>query len=791
MKPNALIPSMFHRRLALLTTLGAAALCVLTAQLYRLTVVEGANLRLNAERVLVDQQLLPTRRGTIYDRNGLELAVDDRCFDFLVDYRLITGAWVEQQAGSEARRRYRDEWDTLSLAEREQRREACRPSYENQLEAFWQQLAHHAGLPREELERRKQAIIDRVERMAQSIWKRWQKEREEEFQVSVSIEDVAEPIRQQLMPHALLTDIDISQEADFRRLAAAAPRLSKSVPGVLLQAAGRRMNPWNDVDVELPRDSLPSPLRQDSPVIIHLGNATSPIVGYVREQVYAEELAARPLIDPQTGRITDRGGYTADDEIGSSGIERLYETHLRGTRGIMIEHFDTGEIERETPFPGQDVRVSLDARLQARVLAILSPQFGLTVVQPWHGTENQLPIGTPLDAAAVVIDVETSEVLAMVSALNQYPAEKVDPESQEDLSKSLNPSWVNLACQKPVAPGSIVKPLMLAAAITESCWATDQVVACTGHFFSGEPNRYRCWIYRDSFGFATHGPLGPVEAIGRSCNMYFYTVGQALGARRQCDWYVRWGVTRSFSSLGPATVAGLIGDPLDRDGDPCAVSLSEVLNRAIGQGQIGWTPLHAASAYAALARGGLYLEPLLVLSPDAPARPEQPAGDTRAAELLPPVLNLNLNQQAVGIALEGLDQVVNNDQYGGARQIDVDPDPDVRTFEPIFNAGNVKIWGKTGTAQQTWPTTLIQYDPVTSTPLLDANGQPRTIRREEAIGAHSWFVGLVGGATPGSGHEQPQYAIAVLVEWGGSGSRCAAPIANQIVHALSDEGYLP
>ncbi|NOG54876.1 MAG: hypothetical protein HND57_11210, partial [Planctomycetes bacterium] len=726
MKPNALIPSMFHRRLALLTTLCAVVMCVLVAQLYHLTVAEGARLRANAERVLVDRQLLPTRRGSVYDRNGLELAVDNRCFDFLVDYRLITGAWVAQQAGSEARRRYRDVWDTLSRSEREDRREECRPPYEQQLEAFWQQLAYVSAISRDEMEDRKQEIVDRVERMAQYLWERWKEEREAELQVSLTLDDVAQPIREQRIPHAILSGIEIARETDFRRLAATAPRISSSLPGATIQAGGRRVNPWNDVDVEMPRDSLPSPLRSESPIYVHLQDTTSPIVGSVRDQVYADELKARPLIDPVTGTIVDRGGYTVDDEIGSTGIEQQYEHHLRGVRGVMIEHFDTGDIERQPPSPGADVTLSLDVRLQARVQAILSPQYGLTVVQPWHGTENQLPIGTPLDAAAVVIDVASSHVLALVSGMNEFPADTLDPEVDSALARTLDPSWVNLACQKPVAPGSIVKPLMLASAITEGRWAADQVVECNGHYFPADPEHYRCWIYRDWFGFATHGPLGPVEAVGRSCNMYFYTVGHALGAQRQRDWYLKWGLGRAFSHLGPATVPGMIGDPAE-------ANIGEVLRRGIGQGLIGWTPLHAAAAYAALGRGGLYLEPILVLDPDAPAPFDENATPSRDDE--PTAENLGLNQHAVSLALDGLDQVVNNQQYGGARQIDMDPDPDVRQYEPIFNAEQVKVWGKTGTAQQNWPTVLVEYNPVTHEPILDAHGRPRTIERASGIGA--------------------------------------------------------
>tara|TARA_B100001121_G_C18646557_1_gene601964 strand:+ start:60 stop:488 length:429 start_codon:yes stop_codon:yes gene_type:complete len=95
-------------------------------------------------------------------------------------------------------------------------------------------------------------------------------------------------------------------------------------------------------------------------------------------------------------------------------------------------------------------------------------------------------------------------------------------------------------------------------------------------------------------------------------------------------------------------------------------------------------------------------------------------------------------------------------------------------YEPIFNVPGVVVMGKTGTAQAPpWAR--------------DVDGDGTIAQRERTTGLeHAWFVGLVGNARDG----KPRYAIAVLIEYGGSGGRVAGPVANQIIEALQSEGYL-
>ncbi|MHC4993274.1 MAG: penicillin-binding transpeptidase domain-containing protein, partial [Planctomycetota bacterium] len=189
---------------------------------------------------------------------------------------------------------------------------------------------------------------------------------------------------------------------------------------------------------------------------------------------------------------------------------------------------------------------------------------------------------------------------------------------------------------------------------------------------------------------------------------------------------------------------------------------SNTIFLGIGQGDaILWTPLQAANAYAILARRGR-VEPPSLLG-DRSLRPDPSSAD--APPIGEPV------QQTI---LSGLRQSVSE---GGTGYHIVYED---QSEDLIFSAPGVTVWGKTGTAQA--PAILI-----------DADGDGEITDEEKKSHAyvdvdHAWFVGLVG---PTGERADPRYAIAVIVEYGGSGGRVAGPIADQIIRLLQQRDYLP
>jgi cell division protein FtsI/penicillin-binding protein 2 len=213
------------------------------------------------------------------------------------------------------------------------------------------------------------------------------------------------------------------------------------------------------------------------------------------------------------------------------------------------------------------VKLTIDINLQARVQAAMSPEVGLAVAQPWHrktGTEANptMPDGTPLNGAAVVLDVDTGEILAMVSTPS-FSKKQLRERPEEIFGDEVNTPFVDRAIGKSYTPGSIVKPLMLTMAAKDGLFGIGETIECTGHLYPKQPKLARCWIYKQTDGVMTHQsqlghPLSGQEAIEVSCNIFFFTLGQRLGVSGIVDAYRTYGLTEKFGlGVGPEFAGGV------------------------------------------------------------------------------------------------------------------------------------------------------------------------------------------------------------------------------------------
>ncbi|HED54027.1 MAG TPA: hypothetical protein ENJ00_07475 [Phycisphaerales bacterium] len=783
-------------------------LVVLAGQTTRLTVVKGDQLLEDAQRRLVRLRWAPTVRGRILDRKGRVLAHDRPSFDVAVDFRVITGEWIERESASRARREHRDEWSKLSRAQRERLIERYKPMYRRAVDRMWDRLAQETGRSRAEIDAQRLSIREQVEAMARRV-RRTRAMRElrnlarnhgisdeelAERAAELDRPDLNEPDRllrmvlaeeitveadrriskasnirivEETTPRVIVPEVDDETGFRLRRLAEQRDPEHDFIPlmpGLVVQDSGERDYPFETVDVEINLSNLPAPIAGEGSRVIQARGVASHILGDVRRRVYKEdinrrdeaiagspELAGRSLVQTPDGPV-DRGRYFPGDMVGRTGLERTMEDVLRGLRGLRIERVDRDAAVNQPSTFGSDVTLTLDIMLQARVQALLDPSLGLARVEPWHhNTEREdpddpsspllMPVGTPLDAAAVVIDVDTGEILALVSTptVSRTGSELPANRQERRLYLQTHRPWVNRAVSQPLPPGSIVKPLVLCDANARGVLGTDERIECTGHLYPNQPNRLRCWIYKqfgithtDQFGHALSG----AEAIKASCNIFFYTLGQRLGPAGMVDLYRSFGVGEDPGLPLDDVLTGWLG----RGNDPSTITTDEAILMGIGQGPVAWTPVHAAASYATLARGGVRLKPTLLA--DAP---------------MPEPIGLGFDPAIVDEALEGLSEVV-NDSDGTANHITYG---DGERFD-LFDVPGITVWGKTGTA--------------TAPPLVIDD---KVVRR----GDHSWFVLLCGRG-------RPQYAIAVMTEYGGSGGRVSGPIANQIIRALVDEGYL-
>ncbi len=747
------IPSMFHRRLLLLLTLGALGGAALVAQAVRLTVVEGDVWLDAAEQRLVAERWTPTTRGRILDRHGRVLAEERPAFDLMVDYEVITGGWAESEAWTRAWQEHRTEWRQLGAAERQRRMEARLPALEAELDRMWNELAAALGTTRSDLESRKDEIKRSVQRMAEHVWGRRLEQRLEELrdrgahETTVDLGEVAAPIREQRIAHRLAKGLDAERAFAIRGLAGRSP-------GLALEPSSSRAYPFETVLVNVDLATLPPPLAEDRVQPSDVRGAATSLVGWLRPLDSVAEgepldTDRRPLRDPETGAV-DRGHYRPGDLVGGHGAEAFAENRLRGLRGHEIRRLDTGERTTASRVPGTDVHLTIDILLQARIAAIMQPELGLAQVQPWHHPRAAYPVpdGTALHGAVVVVDVESGELLALVSTPGFRRADLAE-RPEWVFGDPVDVPFANRAFGRPYAPGSIVKPIVLAAAVTDGAHRLSDPIACTGHLLPNEPEKLRCWIYKQygqTHVGATGGGLLAPHALAVSCNIYFYTLGRELGVERLVRWYERFGVGAAPTIGAGHAFAGVVGRKLS--GEP--LYTSDAVLMAIGQGPIAWTPLHAADAYATIARGGVRLAPRL-------DRDAAPAGE-----------HLRLDPASVDAALAGLHGSL-HDPWGTGHAIRYEDG----TVDRIVDVPGVRMIGKTGTATA---------NPVVHDPDGPEGPEPPRVLRE---GDHAWFVGLVGPEGAAA-----RYAVAVLVEYGGSGGRVAGPIAEQTVHALVAEGYL-
>ncbi len=760
---------MFHRRLIAVGVLIALAFVAIGARLATLTISEGPEHLADAESRLGRSRLLPTIRGRILDRKDRVVAEDTPAYGMAVEYEAIDGTWVRR----EARRMARDElgrstWGSLTPRGRELSAESRIPAAQRRLDAVLDEACTIAGIARRDLDPHLAEIRDSVSRRAEVVRSRQREQWIARYGAGSEATFKPEPIGEERGAHEVVGDLSDGAAFALRRLADAAPGVLEVTDSV------RRIRPWGRVSVIVDRSTFPAPLRRSEPITIDIDGVADAIVGRCGTEVWREDLERRPF-DRGDGS-EDLGGYRpGSDIVGRSGVERAFENVLRGRRGRVTTRLDSAAEERLPAEPGTDVRLALDMALQARVEAILDPRAGLTRRQPWHDAATSgederpagLPAGTPLASAAVVIDVDRGEILACAS----WPPPGAGEALGAAESARLRPG-MHRALEGIYSPGSILKPFVYLAATGEGVFPIDGAVTCTGHYFPENQGVARCWIYRPRYGMATHsdgdkGPLGAEAALARSCNIFFYTLAQKLGPERLTAWLRRFG-------LGERPGTGLARPVITEGGREVIAGESDgVLPNAavfdrirasrdaltpiilgIGQGPIAWTPLQAANAYAAIAREGIVQSPILVTS----------AGDSTP---VPHREDLELPPRAVAHALEGLRQGIEA-SYGTANHLSYEDG----TREPIFDIPGISVRGKTGTAQ--------------APPLqLDDDGDGRIDRSIKDLD-HAWFAGLVGDGR----RERPRYAIAVIVEYGGSGGKVAGPLAAQVVRALVAEGHL-
>jgi penicillin-binding protein 2 len=448
------------------------------------------------------------------------------------------------------------------------------------------------------------------------------------------------------------------------------------------------------------------------------GSVMAHVLGYMNE-INQDELE----------KLNAEGSrYALGDYIGRRGLERYFESTLRGkdgvrkevvnARGRVIEEFNDklGESSVVRSTPGNNLVLSVDMRLQEEAERAFPGSAG----------------------ALVVVDVKTGFIRAVVSRPGFDPnllTGRITPSQMAALSKDPLQPMINRVSANHFSPGSTFKLVTALAAFKSGLFRQETVVHCPGGYRLGA-RTWRC--HKDS----GHGPVNGKTAMQYSCDTWFYKVADTLGLDPIAEMGKALGLGQPTGIGVLAEVPGIMPSSEYHDkASPGGYTKGMALNSAIGQGDDNVTPLQLAMVYSAIANGGTLYKPQLV------ERIEGEDGKP-LQEFQPEVVRrVEIPEAHLRAVREGLKAVVQ--------------EPGGTAFSKRLK--DIPVAGKTGTAQVSSLGTV----------------RLKTHQMDFFLRDHAWFAAFAPA-------EDPEIAVVSLNEHGGHGGSDAAPPAMAVIQKYFD-----
>jgi len=433
--------------------------------------------------------------------------------------------------------------------------------------------------------------------------------------------------------------------------------------------------------------------------LIHAQRRLYPQNGFAAHVIgYTGEISESELDEPEFAK------YDTGAIIGKFGIEKQYNDTLMGVNGQREVVVDNRGRERQLlgikeAVPGKNLELTLDLDLQAVAELTLDGRKG----------------------AIVALDPRNGEVLAMVSRPTFDPNKfsvRIKSSDWKELLDNPDHPLLNRAIQAQFAPGSTFKPLLALAGLETGVIDDEYSVHCPGFaVFYG--HRYKC--------HEVDGTVSLHKGIVRSCDVYFYNVGNKLGIDQIAYYAGQAGYGHPTGVDLPNEASGVVPSSEWKIRNfRQKWYAGETISVSIGQGALTVTPIQLARAIGGIAMGGIWYKPHLLKS----AKPEPPH-------------QLAVNPENVAKVVSGMCGVVN--EGGGTG---------VRAKLP-----GVEVCGKTGTAQ------------LASNEFLKRGGK--------AGKDNAWFVGFLP-------REHPEIVVAALYE-GGEKSYFTAALVRDVLKAYVDK----
>jgi penicillin-binding protein 2 len=427
----------------------------------------------------------------------------------------------------------------------------------------------------------------------------------------------------------------------------------------------------------------------------------------------------------------DRPGYAGTTLIGKLGVEQAYETQLHGLNGyqqilvnaqgrsVKFQGAYQPDLQAQAPVAGTDLVLAIDLPTQQAAEEALGERRG----------------------AVVAIDPTNGDILALVSRPGFDPSMFARGLTRNEYGSMVNNEdkpLLNRALRGAYPSGSTIKPVMALAGLTYNIVDPERRQFCNGEFHLPGSSH----MYREGKG-GKHGEVNLVDAVARSCDVYFYGLAAQLGVDRIASFAGQFGIGALTGIDISGEKPGLLPTPawkkqaFKRPQDQLWFP-GETVNFGVGQGYLLVTPLQLAHMAAMLAERGRSFQPRVVMGM-RDARGKIIRSDPVAGRGATGISAVNWE-----LVLRGM---IGATTYGTAAAISKD--------------ARYTIAGKTGTAQVFTVAQNSKYN---------ANTVAERLRD------HAWFIAFAPA-------EAPRIAVSVLVENGGFGASAAAPIARRVMDA--------
>lgn len=439
------------------------------------------------------------------------------------------------------------------------------------------------------------------------------------------------------------------------------------------------------------------------------------------------------------GRITENElkeydeRYGMNDIVGKAGIEYVFEKYLKGTNGIEqidmnVDGTVTGEYISKEAVAGSDIILTIDSKLQAVTEEALKNNI-YKISDGGFAKQYDADAG-----AAIVLNIKTGEVLAMVSYPDFDPTSFVNGIDTQTWNYYINEETKpleNKAISAQYSPGSTFKMATAITGLETGVISTTEKINDIGVYpYAHNPV---CWYYT-SF-HRGHGYLNVSQAIQHSCNFFFYEVGRRAGIDNLSRYSSYLGLGRKTGIELDGEINGSLASRQRAVEENRSWYMGETLSAAIGQSYNAFTPLQMSKYVGMIANGGKRLDLTLVkaiINADGSEVPEEEYREyvnQRLGLTEQETEEMTFQRQNVEAILEGMRDVTS--ESGG-------------TAYNTFKDFNISVGGKTGSAQ-----TGI------------------------AGKTNAWFVGFAP-------YDNPEIGIVVFVRNGGSGGY-TAEVAREII----------